>query len=78
MYVSFIKIVSRTQQTKKLCSWTYVLENDQVQQPVKFFISSNVLTYAICKGLQYLIFEWSKLNEHFKEWLPYDSSQGSK
>ena len=36
MYVSFLKIASRTQETKKFCSWTYLLENNQVRQLVKF------------------------------------------
>ena len=41
MYVYFFKIVSRTQETENLCSWTNLLENNQIQPSVKFMISSN-------------------------------------
>ena len=37
-YVTFLKTDSRTQETEKLCSLTYLLENNRVQQFVKFII----------------------------------------
>ena len=40
MSAYFLKITSRTQETEKVCSWTYLLENNQVRQSVKFIISS--------------------------------------
>ena len=40
-----------TQETEKVCSWAYLLQNNQVRQFVKIVSSSTSRTYAIFPGL---------------------------
>ena len=37
-YAYFLAIASHTRKTEKLCSWMYLLENNQVQQFLKLII----------------------------------------
>ena len=58
MYTYFLKITSLTQETEKGCSWTYLLENNQPRQFLKFMISSTSRTYV--RGI---------LRPAYQEWL---------
>ena len=42
MYSKFLKIVSNTQKTGKVCLCMYLLENNQVQQFLKFMVLSTL------------------------------------
>ena len=46
MHTYFLKIVSRTQQTEKVCWWAYLLKNNQVTKFLKFMISSMSRTHV--------------------------------
>ena len=46
MYAYFLKIASRTEETGNVCSWTYLLKNNQVRQFLKLIISSTSCTYV--------------------------------
>ena len=41
-----LKIELRTHETEKVCSWTYLLKNNQIRQFVKLMISSMLRTHA--------------------------------
>ena len=40
MYVIFLKVTSHTQEIGKVCLWAYLVKNNELQQFVKFMISS--------------------------------------
>ena len=42
----FLKVASCTEETEKMYSWPYLLENNKVQQFVKFMILSALVTHA--------------------------------
>lgn len=43
--MKFLKTASRTQETEKVCSRTYLLKNNQERQFLKFMMSSTSLTH---------------------------------
>ena len=46
IYAYFLIITSPIQNSEKACSWTYLLEKNQVQQSVKCIILSMSLMYV--------------------------------